>query len=104
MEQSHIEARLANGNYEAFLVFLPSYSKSIASCLKHQKALGALIAATEARIERKEFRDPGDEMPMIREHREMTGWKPNMEATRIIMNIDGDPVFSWNPYLDVPDY
>lgn len=92
-----VDVVLEAGNYKAFVVQLDADAESLGTHFKHPEAQSAIISAVESRIASRQFDDPSDGIEMVREMREMTGWKPNTNVLRAVLGRGGKPLFSWNP-------
>lgn len=96
-KEAVIDAVLDNGNYSGFLIFLDidtggTYVKYFA----HQEALEAFVESIEERINNGNYNDPGDE-GMVKEMREMSGWKKNLNVIRVVLGRGNKQLFQWNP-------
>lgn len=92
-----IDAVMENGNYTGFLIFLNEDVSTLAGYFKNQDAMSAFIGAIEDKLSDGQFNDPGAGIDMVDEVRELTGWKPNMNAVRAILDRGNRPVFKWEP-------
>ena len=95
-KEAVIDAVLENGNYSGFLIFLDidaggAYVKYFA----HQKALEAFVEFIEERISNVNYNDPGDE-GMVKEMREISGWKKNLNVIRVVLGRGNTSLFQWN--------
>ena len=97
VERSRIEPLMEAGNYAAFMVFLGSDAAALAQHLKHRECMSATVAAIDERIRNGRFYDQSCEISMVRDAREMSGWKPNLAAKRMIFDRNNKPVISWSP-------
>jgi hypothetical protein len=96
-KEAVIDAVLENGNYSGFLISLDidaggTYVKYFAN----QEALEAFIGSIEERINNGNYNDPGDD-GMVKEMREMSGWKKNLNVIRVVLGRGNKSLFQWNP-------
>ena len=97
IRSASIDVVLEQGNYKAFVIQVDADGESLAAHFKHPEAQAAIMSAVEDRIASGQFDDPSDGVEMVREMREMTGWKPNTNVLRAVLGRGGKPLFRWNP-------
>lgn len=92
-----IDAVFEKGNYSGFLILLDiDAGGPYVKYLAHQEALEAFVEAIEDRISNEQYNDPGDE-GMVKEMREKSGWKKNLNVIRIVLGRGNKSLFQWNP-------
>ncbi len=95
--EARIDTALDKGNYIAFVIY-PDIDKLImAEHLKNQEAYAAFVEVIEERIRNDQYEDPGNNDGLLKEIRESTGWKKNVNVDRVVAGIDNKPLFSWKP-------
>ena len=96
-EEAVVDSVFENGNYSGFLIFLDidaggAYVKYFAQ----QEALQAFVGIIEERIKNGNYNDPGND-GMVKEMREMSGWKKNLNVIRVVIGRENKSLFQWNP-------
>ncbi len=94
---ANIDVVLEKGNYSGFLIYIDADGASLADHFKHPDAQSAFIGVIEERISNLQFNDPSVAIEMVAEMREMTAWKPNMDAVRAVIGHGNKPLFRWEP-------
>ena len=96
-KEAKIDVVFENGNYSAFLIFLDLDGSLLISHFKYSEAQSAFVTVIEARIHNKQFNDPSNEINMVNEMHNLTGWKKNLNVIRGVFTRGNKPLFSWNP-------
>lgn len=94
--EARIDVVFDNGNYSGFLIFLEADGSSLVNHFKSQEAYSAFVEAIEQRVRDGQFDDPSNEISMVKEMRELTGWKKNLNVVRAVIGRGNKPLFSWN--------
>lgn len=90
---------LEAGNYAAFIVDIDEMEAIddmyVQKYFSIPSALEKFVATIDSRISNGDFLDPGADLPMVKEMRELSGWKPNINAQRIALGPNKKLLFKW---------
>jgi hypothetical protein len=93
-QRAEIFSVMKEGHYDCFLITLTTRSRKSVDHFRNQNSLAAFTECINTRIQNGQYEDPGS---AFSDMREVSGWKPDLNVRRLVVDSENQPMLEWQP-------